>query len=211
MIASLPILITLVLWWRYSKKDPAKYKNFSYLLAVFQDKVIENIEFETISENEPSVSEFKEWMKDLSDSLEKELIIVYDNMDRLPAEKVKELWSSIHTFFSDNYYNNIWVIIPFDRPHLANAFGENNNPKPTSKAKELTCHFINKTFPVIYRVTPPVMTDWKKIFNDYFKEAFGDIEDCTTIQRIFGILKKDFTPRDIISFINELVSIKRNR
>ena len=29
------------------------------------------------------------------------MIIVFDNMDRLPNNKVQELWSSIHTFFAE--------------------------------------------------------------------------------------------------------------
>lgn len=45
-------------------------------------------------------------------------------MDRLPAEKVKELWSSIHTFFADSGFENVWAVIPFDETHLACAFGD---------------------------------------------------------------------------------------
>ncbi len=144
-------------------------------------------------------------MDDLSNDLQKELIIVFDNMDRLPAEKVKELWSSIHTFFAESHYPKIWVIITFDRNHLANAFGNEGTNI------ELTNHFINKTFPVIYRVPPPIITDWKKLFNEYFEEAFGKKENHSkeTIRRLFGIIKPHFTPRDIIAFINQLVSLKQ--
>jgi len=207
LISALPVIGALLVWWYYAKKEPEKYRNLNFFLAVYQDKLVEGIEFETISEDEPSVTEFKEWMTDLSEGLTKKLIIVYDNMDRLPADKVKELWSSIHTFFSENGYKNIWVIIPFDKIHLANAFGE----KPNGEQPELTCHFINKTFPVIYRVAPPILTDWKKTFNEFFAEAFGESEneDKLTIQRIFGISKEHITPREIIAFINEIVSLKR--
>ena len=59
--------------------------------------------YETLSEDEPTVYEFKTWMQDISDVIkekgQRKLVLVFDNMDRLPAEKVKELWSSIHTFF----------------------------------------------------------------------------------------------------------------
>lgn len=206
-VSAIPVIIASLIWWRYAKKEPKKYGNLNSLLAIYQDKVVEGIEFETISEEEPSVSEFKQWMSDLSEGLTKKLIIVYDNMDRLPADKVKELWSSIHTFFSENGYKNIWVIIPFDKLHLANAFGENSNENQT----ELTCHFINKTFPVIYRVPPPIITDWKKVFTEYFEEAFGATEndDKNVILRIFGVCKNQITPREIIAFINEMVSLKR--
>jgi hypothetical protein len=43
-------------------------------------------------------------------------------MDRLPANKVKELWSSIHSFFAEEGFKNIWVIVPYDENHLSCAF-----------------------------------------------------------------------------------------
>src|SRR5690606_36019840 len=69
----------------------------------------------------------------------------------------------------------------------------------------------NKTFSIIYRVTPPVLTDWKDFFSTKFGEAFGVKEDkeFPTILSIFDRLKKKFTPRDIIIFINGLVTLKK--
>lgn len=208
IVVAMPLIVSLLIWAKvaYNNKE---YRNLDFLLAIYQDKVTEGVEFETISLDEPSVSDFRKWMKDVSSSIEgdKKLIIVFDNMDRLPTDKVKELWSSIHTFFAESGYPNVWVIIPFDKIHLANAFGGGDE----EKNYEIICHFINKTFPVIYRVAPPVMTAWKKIFNVFYHDAFGNTEnrDKESIQRVFGIIKQNFTPRDIITFINELVSLKR--
>ncbi len=203
LIASSPVIAALLVWVIISIIK--KKLIWSELFEIYNNERIEDIINETISESEPTVKEFKEWMNDLSTDLKKKLIIVFDNMDRLPAEKVKELWSSIHTFFSDNSYENIWVIITFDKNHLANAFGDEGN------SLELMNHFINKTFPVIYRVAPPVLTDWKKVFYEFFEEAFGDNENESkeSIQRLFVLVKLHFTPRDIIAFINDLVSLKR--
>ncbi|MBT6837948.1 MAG: NTPase [Bacteroidetes bacterium] len=209
-ISMIPVLVSLVVWRRACKKDK-RYNDLGYLLAIYNDKIENDVNYETISEDEPSVTEFKSWMNDISIFIEakkiNKLIVVFDNMDRLPADKVKELWSSIHTFFSENGYKNIWVIIPFDKAHLANAFGEETN----GEQPVLTCHFINKTFPVIYRVAPPIVTDWKKTFNEFFEEAFGEKEneEKLTILRVFGICKEHITPREIIAFINEIVSLKR--
>ncbi|MCZ6702011.1 MAG: P-loop NTPase fold protein [Ignavibacteria bacterium] len=185
--------------------------NWADLFVVYSGKQIKDVVYETISEKEPSVTEFNKWMDDLSRDLQKKLIVVFDNMDRLPAYKVKELWSSIHTFFAEVSYDNIWVIITFDRNHLANAFGKSESSE-NEEAKKLTSHFINKTFPVIYRVASTVISDFKLVFNDYFDEAFGKDEivkkEKDTILRIFGIIKLNPTIRDVIAFINELVSQK---
>lgn len=65
-----------------------------------------------ISEQEPSVREFKDWMNELSNGIPKDdkLVLVFDNMDRLPSEKVHQFWSLIQTFFAGKDYNNIWCI-----------------------------------------------------------------------------------------------------
>lgn len=132
------------------------------------------------------------------------LVLVFDNMDRLPAEKVKELWSSIHTFFADSGFENIWAVIPFDETHLACAFGD----KSKEETKLLTKYFINKTFPIVYRVAPPVITDYRNVFNKLFVEAFGEESDSTeTINRIFRLVYPNANVREIISFINEMVAL----
>lgn len=209
LIAALPIIISLFIWW-YKKR---KY-GLSYLLAIYQGEVKRNRTYEILNVDEPTVYEFKKWMQDISDYIETnnapKLVIVFDNMDRLPSEKVKELWSSIHTFFADGGFKNIWAIIPFDEKHLSCAFG--NEKEDNSFAREVTKLFIKKTFPIVYRVAPPVITDYKIVFDKLFVEAFGtsvDFDSRETINRVFRIEKPSTNVRDIISFINEMVALKQ--
>jgi hypothetical protein len=207
IVPLLPALAVLIIWLVAKVKNP-NYKKIGFLLTVYSDKIENDICYETISEDEPTVTEFRNWMQDIScyfdDGKIQKLIIVFDNMDRLPAEKVKELWSSIHTFFSEGDFKNIWTIIPFDEKHLACAFGE------PGEGAELAKFFINKTFPVVYRVTPPIITDSKKLFNELYEEAFAKTEqsDQEEINRIFRLDNPDATVRDIITFINHLVELK---
>lgn len=196
--------IILILWAIFGKKS---LKNiFNEIFSIYNGKIENEISFETISEEEPTVTEFKNWMRSISDHLEgkeKKVIIVYDNMDRLPTEKVKELWSSIHTFFSEDGFENIWAVIPFDQKHLASAFGESDDKE------KLTKYFISKTFPVVYSVKPPVITDFKSIFNSLFKEAFGSTatKSQDDINRIFRLERPNATVREIIEYINRLVAL----
>jgi hypothetical protein len=184
-------------------------RNFNFIFQMSKNENIETKNYETINEDEPTVRKFKAWMKDISDHIEKnnkiqKIIVVFDNMDRLPAEKVKEVWSSIHTFFSEDEFENIWAIIPFDEKHLSCAFGE------SKESITLTKYFISKTFPIVYRVTPPVITDFKNIFNTLFEEAFAETEseNQEEINRIFRLENPTATIRDIIIFINHLVALK---
>ena len=157
----------------------------------------------TVSDLEPSVTEFRDWMNDLSSALKNnlKLVVVFDNMDRLPREKVRQLWSSIQTFFADCGYQRVWCIIPFDRVHLANAFSD-------AKDKEqLTNYFIEKTFPVVYRIPNPIITDYKVVFDKLFERAFGMREDQELINRCYRLKNPKPNIRDIISFINKLVAL----
>lgn len=208
LIAFCPILLGVIVWL-FACIFNKEARHWGYLLKISKDATTSTKNFETINEEEPTVAKFIRWMKDLSNNISEykkpKLIIVYDNMDRLPADKVKELWSSIHTFFAENGFKNIWVIIPFDEKHLSCAFGENE------KKEQLTKHFISKTFPVIYRVTPPVITDYQKLFDNLYSQAFGETEEKSkeTIYRILRLEKPNATIREMIEFINSLVALKQ--
>lgn len=208
LIAFCPILLGVIVWL-FACIFNKEARHWGYLLKISKDATTSTKNLETINEEEPTVAKFIRWMKDLSDNISEykkpKLIIVYDNMDRLPADKVKELWSSIHTFFAENGFKNIWVIIPFDEKHLSCAFGENE------KKEQLTKHFISKTFPVIYRVTPPVITDYQKLFDNLYSQAFGETEEKSkeTIYRILRLEKPNATIREMIEFINSLVALRQ--
>ncbi len=213
VIALFPVICSLFVWVLACIFGKRKY-GLSYLLAIYQGEVKRNRTYEVLNVDEPTVYEFKKWMQDISDYIETnnapKLVIVFDNMDRLPSEKVKELWSSIHTFFADGGFKNIWAIIPFDEKHLSCAFG--NEKEDNSFAREVTKLFIKKTFPIVYRVAPAVITDYKIVFDKLFVEAFGtsvDFDSRETINRVFRIEKPSTNVRDIISFINEMVALKQ--
>ena len=173
-------------------------------MYIYKGKTL-NTDYETIvSTKEPTVRKFKEWVEDVSKTLEeknKKMIIVYDNIDRLHSSKVKEVWSSIHTFFSECEYKNITVIIPFSEKHILKALGNMKEIKEDFKEG-----IIEKTFSVVYRVTPPVLTDWKGYFDENLKENFPDIEnnEKNIIRTLYDKEIKNITPRGVKSFINEL-------
>lgn len=201
LITSLPIIIGLGMYVVASFKAGHRL-SLNEIYAIYKEKDVIDKTHVTISENEPSVRDFQRWMKDLSNALiEKKLIVVFDNMDRLPPDRVRELWSSIHTFFAEKSFDNIWVLIPFDRDHIAAAFDDN---------EDVADQFLRKSFSVIYRVAPPVLTDWQKFFELKFRQAFDEHEEeeLHIIRRAFDILENQITPRSIIAFINEMVSLR---
>lgn len=164
----------------------------------------EKVTEEYVSSEEPSIQEFRNWMQAISDYIGKnenkqKLVLVFDNMDRLSSDKVKQLWSSIYAFFAGEAFENIWVIIPYDENHLMEAFSESK--------EGVGDNFMKKTFSMIYWVAPPVISDYELLFNSYFEEAFGKHKDESRISQIFRVLHPNPNPRDVIYFLNQMVSL----
>ena len=188
-------------FYRLEKKTVKAFLN--ELLFLYQERTKEETTHEVVFSEEPSSSQFRDWMKDLDKSLQTHLILVFDNMDRLPASKVQEFWAAIHSFFSEEKYEHIRVIIPFDRKHIISAFrGEDGGDKH--------CYgndFIDKTFDVVYRVAPPTLSNWKGYLSNQWKEAFGGgLSPEHSITQIYDLLTESKTPREIIAFINDCVT-----
>ena len=203
------------------EKNKEKFKSvFNEIFAFYTKDRKDIVTREIISERNPSSKDFKDWIKEISNDLKNNnLVIIFDNMDRLPSDKVQELWSSIHSFFAEERYKHIWVIVPFDRQHIRNAFRKEDIQIPeTAKensADKCICYgddFINKTFDVVYRVSPPIMSDWKEYFRMQWHEAFGNTinqNNYENVMQIYDMLTIEQSPRKIIAFINEIVTIKQ--
>ncbi len=176
------------------------------LFKVYHSQKEAETKIEVISEKEPSVKEFRSWMKDIDDDLNKNVVIVFDNFDRLPKKHILSIWSSIHIFFAEDPYKNIKVIIPFDREHIQNAFKELNSGLDNKFGDD----YVNKTFDIVFRVTLPIMSDWKQFFENQWKKAFTNFyeNELRLVIQAYEFLNRRITPREIISFINEILAIK---
>ncbi len=214
LLVLLPLFIVIGIYIYHLIKFWLTKTNFwnSFKLAsqetfqIYTNKQKEETKIETISENEPSVKDFRSWMSEIDKDLgKKKLILVFDNFDRLPRRQILSIWSSIHIFFSDKKYENIKIIIPFDRNHIKNAFKELNGER-----NDYANDYINKTFDLVYRVSPPILSDWKSFLRKCWNEAFDifNEEEYLKIEQIYEVFRKTITPRDIIAFVNEVVSIK---
>ncbi len=194
-------IICLICWIIGKKNEITK------IISCKEDDIVDE---QYTSSEEPSVMEFKNWMQAISDTIgktknKKKLIIVFDNMDRLPSTKVSQLWSSIYTFFAGSEFENIWTIIPYDYNHLCDTMTNPTDSNDGNKTKE----FINKTFPIVYRVPQPVITDYREMFMTFFQKAFGlKTEDVDSSCQLYMNYNPTPNPRSVITFINELVSMR---
>lgn len=223
------ILIGIIYIYNYLKffflKRFRFLESFKYALQdtfqIYTNKQKQETKIENISEDETSVGEFRKWMKGIDKILkknDKKLIIVFDNFDRLPKKHIQSVWALIHTFFSDEKYENLKVILPFDREHIKYAFSELNSGNK-NEILNFANDYINKTFDLVFRIAPPIMSNWKIFFKICWDRAF-DIESLETeeksrlkneyirVERTYEAFSKNITPREIISFINEVLTLK---
>lgn len=201
LVAFLPALVSGFIIWN----NDYEFKN---ILRPYQQTSEDKTTHQVVNEAEPTIHEFATWMKEISVGLNDfKLVVVFDNMDRLPSDKVKKLWSAIHSIFSTESYKNIWCIIPYDFEHLSCAFGDQTDPQ-----EKLAKCFIDKSFPVVYRVPDPVVIDYKEIFNKFFEHAFGKTvskSEIDIINRCYRITYTRPNIRAIISYINRMVTLTR--
>ncbi|WP_433812095.1 P-loop NTPase fold protein [Flavobacterium johnsoniae] len=215
VLVAFPIFIVLAIYtYNFLKNWINKngfWKSFKIsaeeTFQVYTNKQKEETKIETISENQPSVRDFQKWMKEIDDDLNKKIVIVFDNFDRLPKKHILNIWSSIHIFFAEKKYTNIKILLPFDREHVQNAFKELNS---NSDDKTFGDDYVNKTFDIVFRVTLPIMSDWKIFFENQWKNAFTeyDNDELKLVIQAYEFLNRRITPREIISFINEILTIK---
>jgi len=213
VLVAFPIFIVIGIYlWNVGKnwcKKNGFLKSFKLsaeeTFQVYTNKQKEETKIETISEDQPSVRDFQNWMEDINNDLIKPVVIVFDNFDRLPKKHILSIWSSIHIFFAEKNYSNIKVIIPFDREHVQNAFKELNGDDI-----KFGDDYVNKTFDIVFRITLPIMSDWKKFFEEQWKIAFKnyDEDEFRLVVQVYEFLNRRITPREIISFINEILTIK---
>lgn len=200
--------------WKPLKCFKFFYPALQETFVLYVNKQKTETKLETIIESEPSVRAFRKWMEDIDKDLiqnKKKLIIVFDNFDRLPKQYIQHIWSSIHIFFSEKQYKNIKVIIPFDRLHIKCAFSDLNKINDMEQI-DFANDYINKTFDIVFRISPPIMSDWKIFFKQNWEQAFLNhaeiYDEYIRVEQIYESCKKIKTPREIIVFINEIVSIK---
>lgn len=222
LLITFPLFILLGIYvWNFFKSwinGKQFWKSFKLsaqeTFQIYTNKQTEETKVETISEKEPSVRDFRNWMKDIDSDLGKNmknLIIVFDNFDRLPKKYIQSIWSSIHIFFSEEKYENINVIIPFDRAHIKNSFCDLNPMGKDDKKVDYANDYINKTFDIVFRIAPPIMSAWKDFFKKCWDEALGNSineEEYIRIEQIYEAHAPTITPREIIAFINEVISLK---
>ncbi len=189
----------------------------SDLFNVFISKTLTSTKSEISSNPDPTSIEFRKLLIKIIDGAltdsKSSLVIVIDNLDRLSEDSSINVWSGLISFLNQEslkFYKShekVWVIAPFDFKKTyfdKNHFGDEAD-------------FIDKVFQVVFKVSKPLMVEWKKFLIEGLKLSLPSISetDSHTIYRLFQILytiegrKGNPTPRVIKRFINDLNALVR--
>ena len=173
-------------------------KNLDDLLVVFENAIRNGATTKSVYTREPSVSDLRTWLRKASDLCGKKLIVVIDNMDRLPNEKLKKLWSMIHIFANNEEMANVWIVIPYDEQKLKKVIGDDYK------------QYLLKSIPVTFCVGEPIVSDARDVFDGLFEKAFGK-QECSqnNIRAMFMNTLGQYSIREIIHFINAMVTVKK--
>lgn len=173
-----------------------------------------------IRETDPNDFEFQSVLRDILSKVQEKnsrVILVLDNIDRLPTKEIDEYWALVRSIFSrthsDNFANSnnhITAIVPYDGRLIESTFKEKERPNQTSlRSKEI----FAKTFDEVLSVSPPVMSNTREFFRGKLKEALPGLSDDDAQFRAYLVFSSMVdndggraTPRQVISFINELTS-----
>lgn len=179
-----------------------------------------------IREVDPNDFEFQATLSEIISTVQSpktRVVLVLDNIDRLPADQIDDHWSAIRSIFSRSVAegkrtkdDSITAIVPYDRSHIQGTIhgtGDGNviSPEEGALAKR---ELFSKTFDEILFVAPPVMSNSREFFESLISEALPNFQDREELFRVYLIFSTymrppngHFTPRQIISFINDLTNL----
>lgn len=210
--------------WDTQKSDGEFKTNLTKTLLLSSRRHEDQKLTQTIRETDPNDYEFQKVFREILAIIQSEkdrVVVVLDNIDRLPKNDILENWAQMRAIFSHNVAGSevspekaITAIIPYDRKLVERATDEGaveeaGNPDHISKLDER--ELFAKTFDEILVVSPPVMSSTREFFTKNLKTALPKLDADGEVFRAYLVLKqisdaskRALTPRQIINFINEL-------
>jgi hypothetical protein len=152
--------------------------------SFFFQRVQGKIERKQIKTPTDSIAEFKGVFAKIIDHLhernkEANLVIVIDNIDRIPPGQAREFWATMQTFFADGgdlqkpKSSRFWLIAPFSEEALTFIFDGDGGAKSKAELSATAKAYVDKTFGIAFFVPPPILANWRKFLGTKLEEAFS--------------------------------------
>lgn len=228
------VLVTIFVAWktyRTKKKtsQPLTFKAaFSRTMLISSKQHQDQKVTQTIREVDPNDYEFHITLRQVLGLIQADggrVVLVLDNIDRLPRDEIPEYWALVRSIFSRAEHDKtdaperaLTAIVPYDRKLIELGVVKENLSDTNKSGAQLTKlssrEVFSKTFDEVLTVAPPVLSNARDFFADKLKEALpGGVQtgDVFRTYRIFSELLRaeggTTTPRQIVSFINDLCGL----
>ncbi|QDE39862.1 hypothetical protein FIV34_11895 [Luteibacter pinisoli] len=136
------------------------------------------------------------------------LLVVIDNLDRLPDGDAIELLATMRSLFlgpdgqtRSDQLRGVTILVPLDDSALRRQHKEHG--------AVLTEAFIDKTFDLTVRLPRPLFTEWRSHFRSSIERMFGGWMDADTVSVLERLLDSELarnehpvTPRRINAIVN---------
>lgn len=216
--------------WDGARKSRVRHFLARYREALSQTLLISAKQYENqkvtqyIRETDPNDFEFQSTLREILSVVQAEtsrVILVLDNIDRLPKKEIDEYWAQVRAVFSNGPLNersgganSVTAIVPYHRHLIEEGHEEKAGAQDASITSLARREIFAKTFDEILTISPPVMSNSREFFLKKIRRALPNITDSDELFRVYLIfnrmLQKDSgnaTPRQIIAFINELAGM----
>lgn len=230
-LAFAPVLVALGTWlawrptwraWRpeFWTKHRGRHERES-IFTLFVQTTRHIVRNTTVRNPDPTSLEFGELfttiLAEVLQRVDRRLVIVIDNLDRIDTNEATAIWSTMRTFFRINqgsphpWTDHLWLIVPIDESAAGRLWRTGD-----ASSSDVSNSFLQKTFQVSFGVAPPVLSDWSAFLISQMREALPNhepLDDLDTVYRIFRIKRladgNPVTPREIKLFVNQLGALHR--
>tara|TARA_R110002111_G_scaffold67833_2_gene110313 strand:+ start:22708 stop:26193 length:3486 start_codon:yes stop_codon:yes gene_type:complete len=234
ILLSFGIAINLLRIKYIKKRDKFTAKELCFF-DFFQHKSSQTIKSDSIESSDTTSIEFQSYFTELmADHLngtkDRKIVIVLDNLDRLPEDSALSIWSTLRVFMEcwentekHKWADRSWLLVPYDRSAVNHLWGKLDNDPDKEKDKSnpetspgTPAAFLDKTFQIRFEVPPLISADWKEYLIRLLHEAFPDhtdSDDQHKTYRISSLLaeekKRPPTPRHLKLFVNDIGALRR--
>ncbi|MGY3255152.1 hypothetical protein ACVWWS_003570 [Pseudomonas chlororaphis] len=201
-----PVLVLFLAWLFNRKKAVGTNKKWS-LLSLFKGSSEDYINEKIETSKEVTPLDLKRTLTyQLQQVPGQRYVVILDNLDRLPKESLRSVWSDLEIFTSVASAENLTVVVPFCSTKVAAYLGADADRKYDSR------DFIAKKFPVVFRAPPVITSGWKDGFRRMWNHTFpnadsGGVEQCAQLLHRHSPMANGLvTPRLQKKFINDIAT-----
>lgn len=184
----------------------------SAVAALFANKVSEVRTDLKTRDADPTALEFQQFFRQVLEHIGRQtqdrLVIVIDNIDRLPDAEMLSLWSTIRSLFHGDTTKGEKAPVP---PTVLLPIDENAMIRSHEHDPLIADGFADKTFDVVFRVPTPVLSQWQAYLGCRIEDVFENSARREWTEAAARILEEagadGRTPRSINAFVNQVATL----